>query len=222
MSGRRHHWSPLEQPARKTARTAPNGAHVSGSGPASFDKEHDMMFPGWLRPHRVLMAIVAAATGALACKDTTTPREFSTAGITEPRLTLGVGFALTPVGRGNLGKFHIKSKDEGYKVELKSQDDTDIVVANIVQAPGGTSGWHSHPGPAMVVVKTGALTVYHGNDRRCSPMRHPAGTVFVEKGGMVHVARNEGDVEATAVATFFVPAGAQPRIDEAAPGNCPF
>ena len=25
-------------------------------------------------------------------------------------------------------------------------------------APGGTFGWHSHPGPSLVVVKTGALT----------------------------------------------------------------
>lgn len=43
-----------------------------------------MMFAGWLRPHRVLMAVVAIATGALACSDTTTPRELSNAGITEP------------------------------------------------------------------------------------------------------------------------------------------
>jgi quercetin dioxygenase-like cupin family protein len=181
-----------------------------------------MGFPGWLRPHRVGMAVVAVATGALACRDTTTPKQFSTEGITEPRLTLGVGFTSTPVGRGNLGAFHILSKADGYKVDLKSQDNTDIVVANIVQAPGGNSGWHMHPGPALVVVKTGALTVYHGDDPTCSPMFYPAGTTFIERGGMVHIARNEGSVEATAVATFFVPAGAQPRIDAPAPGNCTF
>jgi hypothetical protein len=40
-----------------------------------------MVFPGWLRPHRVLMAVVAIATGVLACSDTTTPTELSNAGI---------------------------------------------------------------------------------------------------------------------------------------------
>jgi quercetin dioxygenase-like cupin family protein len=187
-----------------------------------FAKEYDMMLAGWLRPKRVLIAVVAVATGALACRDTATSRESSKIGITEPRLTTGVGFTSTLVGRGNLGTFHVQSKADGYDVELKSHDNTDIVVANIVVTPGGTSGWHSHPGPVLVVVKTGTLTIYHGDDPSCSPTPHPAGTSFVEEGGMVHIARNEGAVDATTTATYFVPAGAPQRIDEAAPGNCAF
>ena len=200
-----------------------------------------MMFAEWLRPHRVFMAVVAVAAGALACRDTTTPRESSRAAITEPQFTLGVGFTSTPVGRGNLGTFNLKCKANrddakgeshdnndnksnpgGYCAELKSRDNTDIVVANIVVTPGGNSGWHSHPGPVMVIVKTGTLTVYHGPRRSCSPTRHPAGTSFLEEGGMVHIARNEGAVDATTTATYLVPAGALQRIDEAAPGNCAF
>jgi len=38
----------------------------------------------------------------------------------------------------------------------------------------------------------------------------------------VHIARNEGAVDATTVATFFVPASAPQRIDQALPGNCAF
>jgi quercetin dioxygenase-like cupin family protein len=200
-----------------------------------------MMFAAWLRPHRVLMAVVAVATGALACRDTTTPKEFAKAVTTEPSSTRQVGFTSTVVGRGNLGTFDIKckadgndvqlesndntdnkSKGDGYCVQLKSKDNTDIVVANIAITPGGTSGWHSHPGPVLVVVKTGALTIYHGDDPTCSPTVHPAGTSFIEEGGVVHIARNEGAVDATTVATFFVPASAPQRIDEALPGNCAF
>jgi quercetin dioxygenase-like cupin family protein len=182
-----------------------------------------MMFAGWLRPHRVFIAAVAVATGALACRDTTTTsREFSSPGITEPRFTAGVGFTSTPVARGNLGPFHTKSGADDYDVQLKSKDNTDIVVANIVVVPNGTSGWHLHPGPAIVVVKTGAMTIYHGDDRNCSPTLHPAGTSFVEQGGMVHIARNEGAVDATLTTTYFVPAGSPTRIDAAAPGNCAF
>jgi quercetin dioxygenase-like cupin family protein len=200
-----------------------------------------MMFAAWLRPHRVLIAVAAVAAGALACRDTTTSGERSTAGITEPRFTLGVGFTSTVVGRGNLGTFNVRckadgndgqveshdntdgeSKPDGYCAQLESKENTDIVVANIAITPGGTSGWHSHPGPVLVVVKTGVLTIYRGDDPTCSPTLHPAGTAFTEEGGVVHIARNEGAVNVTTVATFFVPASAQQRIDQALPGNCAF
>jgi hypothetical protein len=192
------------------------------AGRLLFAKEHDMVFAGWLRPHRVLVAVVAVATGALACKDTTTPKQLSTAGITEPRFTAAVGFASILNGRGNLGTFHVKSKVDGYDVQLKSHDNTDIAVADIAVVPGGHSGWHYHPGPVLVVVKTGAITFYHGNDPTCTGTRHPAGTVFIEADGVVGIARNEEAVETTIVATFFVPAGSPTRIDAANPGNCTF
>ena len=194
-----------------------------------------MVFAGWLRPHRALMAVVAVATGALACRDTTTPKEFSKA-VPDPSFTAAVGFVGTPVGRGNLGTFNIHSKADGYDVQLKSHDNTDIAVSTIVVAPGGTSGWHFHPGPVLVVVTSGTVTFYHGarsredrEDREgaddhatCSPTVHRAGTAFIENGGDVGIARNEGTVPATVVATFFVPTGSPTRIDAPAPGNCPF
>jgi quercetin dioxygenase-like cupin family protein len=187
-----------------------------------FTKEANMIFAGWHRAHGVLVAVVAVATGALACKDTTTPNEVSKAGIPEPRFTAAVGFASTLNGRGNLGTFHVKSKVDGYVVELKSKDNTDIAVADIAVAPGGHSGWHYHPGPVLVVVKTGAITFYHGNDPTCTGTRHPAGSVFIEEDGVVGIARNEEAGETTIVATFFVPAGSPTRIDADRPGNCAF
>ena len=174
-----------------------------------------------IRERRFSLAAVAAiAIGALACRGTTTPRELSDPGITEPSFTAAVDFTPTVVGRGNLGTFHIQSKAAGYDVELKSHDNTDIAVVNIEVTPGGHSGWHYHPGPVLVVVKTGTITFYMGDDPSCSRQVHPAGTTFIEKGGMVGLARNEGTVNATVVATFFVPAGSPTRIDAAAPANC--
>ncbi|HEV7389322.1 MAG TPA: cupin domain-containing protein [Gemmatimonadaceae bacterium] len=181
-----------------------------------------MMFAASLRPHRVLVVVAVTAAGALACKDTTTPRELSSAGIGGPSFTAAVGFTGATVGRGNIGAFHIKSRSDGYNVDLKSKDNSDILVTNLAIAAGGHSGWHSHPGPVLVVVKTGAITLYHENDPSCTGQRYTAGTVFVEEGGVVHIARNEGTVDETMVASSFLPAGAPGRIDEAAPGNCPF
>jgi quercetin dioxygenase-like cupin family protein len=179
--------------------------------------------------HTHLLKILYAASAAfalVACGDRPTePNANSsnghgTPGITEPSFTTAVGFVGTPVGRGNLGTFHIQSKADRYDVELKSHDNTDIAVVNIDVIPGGHSGWHYHPGPVLVVVKTGAITFYMGDDPSCSPQVHPAGTTFIEKGGMVGLARNEGTANATVVATFFVPAGSPTRIDAPAPANC--
>jgi quercetin dioxygenase-like cupin family protein len=187
-----------------------------------FTKERHMMLSGWLRPHRVLVAVVAIAAGALACRETTTPKEVSNARIGEPRFTAASEFVTTLIARGNLGTFHIQSKADKYDVELKSHDNTDIVVGQNVVAAGGHSGWHSHPGPVLVVVKSGVITFYHGDDPTCTGTVHPAGTVFIEEGGTVGIARNEGTDPATVVATFFVPAGSPTRIDAPAPGNCSF
>src|SRR5690349_12664847 len=37
---------------------------------------------------------------------------------------------------------------------------TDIAMAKITVDPGGFSGWHSHPGGAIIIVQQGTLTVY--------------------------------------------------------------
>ena len=37
---------------------------------------------------------------------------------------------------------------------------TDVAMAQITVDPGGSSGWHSHTGGAIIVVKQGSLTVY--------------------------------------------------------------
>jgi quercetin dioxygenase-like cupin family protein len=174
------------------------------------------------KPHLAIVAAVAIATTALACRDATTPREFSPAGISEPSFTTAVGFTGATVGRGNVGAFHIKSKTDTYSVDLKSKDNSDILVTNLAIAAGGHSGWHYHPGPVLVIVKTGAVTLYDENDPSCTGHRYIAGTVFVEEGGVVHIARNEGTVDETMVASSFLPAGAPGRIDAEAPGNCAF
>src|SRR3989454_7144300 len=98
------------------------------------------------------------------------------------------------LARGNLGTFHIQSKAGDYDAELKSHDNTDIVVVSMVVPPGGNSGGHYHPGPVLVTVKTGTITFYMGDDPPCSAHVHPAGTTFFENGGMVGMARNEGTV----------------------------
>ncbi len=107
---------------------------------------------------------------------------------------------------------------------INVRDAQDTVIQQIVIGPGGQTGWHSHPGPAVVLVKAGELTLYSGEDPTCTGRTYSAGQAFVDSGqGHVHIARNEGGVNLELWATYFdVPPGGAFRIDAASPGNCSF
>jgi hypothetical protein len=95
-------------------------------------------------------------------------------------------------------------------------------VSNVL-APGGQTGWHTHPGPSLITVKSGTITAYDGDDPTCSPTVYPAGSGFVDPGdGHVHILRNEGTVVAETIAVQILGAGSVRRIDVPAPGTCPF
>ena len=171
-------------------------------------------------PPRVFVAMLVVAAGAFACRDTTTPKELSKSAPTGAAETMGVGFTSTLIARGNLGTFHMQSKFNGYDVELKSHDNTDVAVANIGIAAGGSSGWHSHPGPVLVVVKSGTITFYRADNPGCAADVYGPGTSFTEQGGLVANATNQGAEPVVGVATFLAPPLAALRIDEAKPDNC--
>jgi hypothetical protein len=114
----------------------------------------------------------------------------------------------------------------------------DIVVLRNTLAHGGSSGWHSHPGGAIVVVQQGEITIYasvaKGDDgqsrnqtdedggSRCVITRYTKGQAFVEAPGEVVVGVNTGSTDTIIVATFpGVPAGGASRIDQPNPGTCP-
>src|SRR5262249_32661758 len=101
---------------------------------------------------------------------------------------------------------------------------TDTVVLTTTIAPGGSTGWHSHPGPAFIVVTSGTLTVYDGTDPACTPHQYGQGSGFFDPGfGHVHIARNAATARVPGVQPpLAAPPGGPPRIDAPAPGNCPF
>ena len=105
---------------------------------------------------------------------------------------------------------------------LPLEQGADIVVLRITVAPGGSSGWHSHPGGAIVVVKQGKLTLYTSVGNHCDVITYTQGQSFVERPGEVNDAVNKGSINYIIVATFpGVPLGGSPRIDEPNPGTCP-
>jgi hypothetical protein len=111
-------------------------------------------------------------------------------------------------------------------IKLKTRRAIDVATQQIVLGPGGHTGWHSHPGPVLVTVKSGALRLIYADDCTGLGTVYEAGDTFVDRGDeTVHIARNEtpsnvneGKVEFWA--TYLVPGapGTALRIDEADPG----
>jgi quercetin dioxygenase-like cupin family protein len=108
-----------------------------------------------------------------------------------------------------------------WKSRINTKGASDLHVLQNTIVPGGTFGWHSHPGPSLVIVKAGTATFYEGDDPSCLPHVVQAGQGFVDNGHDTHVVRNEGSVDLVTVVVSFVPAGFTRRIDEPAPANCP-
>jgi quercetin dioxygenase-like cupin family protein len=101
---------------------------------------------------------------------------------------------------------------------------SDVVVQHVTVAPGGTTGWHSHPGAAVILVKSGTFNLYRDVHNRCRHNVFVAGSGFVERAGQVHIGRNESTTTPVdIIATYFnVPVGGSVVIDQPDPGVCHF
>jgi quercetin dioxygenase-like cupin family protein len=94
--------------------------------------------------------------------------------------------------------------------------DSDLYVTQHTFEPGAQTGWHSHPGPSLITVVEGTLTVYHDD---CTFETYSAGESFTDVGcGDIHNVRNEGATEAKDIAVQIVPHLAPRREDKPDPG----
>ncbi len=104
---------------------------------------------------------------------------------------------------------------------LRADDSTQVITQSLRFAPGGSTGWVTHPGPEIITIMSGTLTFYQGVGS-CKGVAYSAGSAVVQDGSVAHLARNEGATEVTTSVIFFgVPTGATPRIEAAVPAKCP-
>jgi quercetin dioxygenase-like cupin family protein len=104
--------------------------------------------------------------------------------------TLPSGVTTTPIATGRFDAIDTKIKTGAWKAKIETKGASDLHVLQNTIAPGGTFGWHSHPGPSLVIVKSGTATFYLADDPACTPHVVPTGSGFVDSGGDVHVVRN--------------------------------
>jgi quercetin dioxygenase-like cupin family protein len=134
-------------------------------------------------------------------------------------VTVAPGGATPPSGLTNVLLARGTNASSG---TIPLQGGTDIVMAEITVEPGGSSGWHAHPGGAIIVVKAGSLTVYEAIGGQCESTTYSAGQAFVERPGEVDQVINTGTVPYVLLVTFpRVPQGQPARIDMPDPGTCP-
>jgi quercetin dioxygenase-like cupin family protein len=101
------------------------------------------------------------------------------------------------------------------RVKFQTKDPTDVLVQTITFQPGGTSGWHFHPGVVIVVVESGQVTTH---DASCETATYSAHQSFVESGTEPFMVSNESATDKAVVyATLVVPAGSPFRIETAPP-----
>jgi hypothetical protein len=104
------------------------------------------------------------------------------------------------------------------RIKLQTKDVANVVTQLITYQPGASSGWHSHVGIVVVVVKDGAVTRYESD---CVGQTFHEGDVFIETGDMGPIVlRNDGAAPAHLAATFVTnpPVPANLRIDQPNPG----
>jgi mannose-6-phosphate isomerase-like protein (cupin superfamily) len=166
--------------------------------------------------------------------------------------TPGVNFATTVVARGTLGADMLfgaqaqsvvtrqVSVKMGKRVVRKTVKITVPTIQKAIscdaaspcvtafqqgtEQPGGTSGWHTHPGATFVAVAQGEGTLYTVTGSTCTSTKITPGTGFIQMPTDVHEVRNEGSVPLVVYTLYVLPAGTPNtgiRVDQPQPTQCP-
>ena len=123
-----------------------------------------------MRPRLMWVMLLGAAIVAI------------TAQYTKPvQATPAVGFVGTTLAKGRFGEINVfnhlvppdffksRKKKDVWLSWQKTKGLSDVYVQNNVWAPGGSTGWHTHPGHSLIIVTAGTVTTYEGDDPKCSP-----------------------------------------------------
>lgn len=91
-------------------------------------------------------------------------------------------------------------------------DGADVFVQHVRLGPGEATGWHTHPGPAIVAIAAGSLTYQDAGPNACRQRTYEAGNGFVDPGfGHVHRAI-AGAAGVDFYVTYVLPAGSASHV----------
>lgn len=90
------------------------------------------------------------------------------------------------------------------RTTVSDQPDKEAITIRAVFEPGGTTGWHTHPGDEYAVVLEGSLELRVLDD---DPRHVAADSAYHNMRGHVHETVNASDMPATITATFIIDKG---------------
>ncbi len=155
----------------------------------------------------LLVGVLATAAYAGNVLATTTP--------TPPAPTT------TILGQSRFDSFRVAARQfrPHWRARLATRGLSDVYVVDNKFQPGATTGWHSHPGPSLILVVAGTVTNYTSDD--CSGRSYTAGTGFIDAGGRdVHTLTNNGTTPAETIAVQILPKDAPRKTPAPPPANC--
>jgi quercetin dioxygenase-like cupin family protein len=96
-------------------------------------------------------------------------------------------------------------------------DGTDLFIQHVRLGANAATGWHTHPGPALVAVAKGSITYQNAEAKACKSVTYVAGEGFVDRGfGHVHRAIAGADgVDFYVV--YLLPPGSEAHVIPASP-----
>ena len=166
--------------------------------------------------------------------------------------TPGVNFASTVVARGTLGadmlfgaptqsvvtrhfsvkvgkrvvrktvKITVDSIQKAISCDAASPCVTAFQTAT--EQPGGTTGWHTHPGATFVAIAQGEGTLYTVTGSTCTATKVSPGSGFIQMPTDVHELRNESSAPVVVYTLYVLPAGTPNtgiRVYQPQPTQCP-
>jgi quercetin dioxygenase-like cupin family protein len=100
-------------------------------------------------------------------------------------------------------------------------DGADVFIQHVRLGANAPTGWHTHPGPALVTVMKGSLTYEDAEAKTCNRITYAAGEGFVDRGfGHVHRAVAGADGVDFYVVYLLPPGTATHVIPASAPAEC--
>jgi quercetin dioxygenase-like cupin family protein len=156
------------------------------------------------------------------------------------RLVLGLVATMLAVGVGGAAGSHVVTVDPnavppgylaahndvaGIKINsfarVVKNGHADATIRHFVFGPNVATGWHTHPGPAIVTVVSGTFSYQDAHGNECRTRTYTAGQGFFDP-GFGHVHRGIAGPSGAHLYTLFLsPTGApNETIPTAAPPEC--
>jgi hypothetical protein len=76
----------------------------------------------------------------------------------------GVNTVILATGHYPSGLLDLMCKELPWDLKIKVKGDSDVYIVQSTFTPGTHTGWHTHPGPSLITVVSGELTVYEAAD----------------------------------------------------------